>query len=196
MIAIRRGATRRVIVLGPWAFKLARGEMGRRCNRSEAEIYETERDAKNRANLCPVRWCSPWGFVLVMNAARPLEDWAFSELRARGKFPGMGLHAWRSPLAARIQGIRGGGSAITWSRSTTACMGSSILPTSKKLSASGGGSDARSSVLSCNRDVANNGRGASSPLRPSRRWAMTDGGGRKGRSAGGGSFGRSTSSRN
>jgi hypothetical protein len=60
-----------VIVLGPLAFKFARGERGRRCNRYEVNLYKRV-SPRRRAMLCPVFWCAPTGSVLIARAARPL----------------------------------------------------------------------------------------------------------------------------
>lgn len=88
MISIsNKGTTRRpVIVVGPWAFKFARGERGRRCNLYEAELYRTCNDER-REMLCPVRWCSPGGFLLVMQSAVPLTRADQLELLDRDAFP-------------------------------------------------------------------------------------------------------------
>ena len=67
----RVGTTRLVLVIGPWALKFARGERGRRCNRYEAELFASV-DERRRAMLCPVRWCSSGGGLLIMASARPL----------------------------------------------------------------------------------------------------------------------------
>jgi hypothetical protein len=60
-----------VIVLGPLAFKFARGERGRRSNRFEIELYERT-NPQRRAMLCPALWCFQSGSLLVARAARPL----------------------------------------------------------------------------------------------------------------------------
>jgi hypothetical protein len=71
--AIRRGTTRLVIVCGVVAVKVARGEVGRRCNLFEAGIWERNRDHPSRGpRLCPVLWCDPEGHALVMPAVEPL----------------------------------------------------------------------------------------------------------------------------
>jgi hypothetical protein len=67
------GTTRLVLVVGPWAFKFARGPRGRRCNRYEADLFKAV-DARRRAMLCPVRWCSGRGSLLVMAAATPITE--------------------------------------------------------------------------------------------------------------------------
>jgi hypothetical protein len=73
LISIREGATRRVLVVGPFAIKFAIGARGRRCNRYEAECL-SRASVRRRAMLCPVLWCTPSGNVLVMRAARPLTE--------------------------------------------------------------------------------------------------------------------------
>jgi hypothetical protein len=66
------GTTRRpVIVVGPFALKFARNARGRRCNKREADLYRSS-SPKGRILLCPVQWISPYGFLLVMSAAKPL----------------------------------------------------------------------------------------------------------------------------
>jgi hypothetical protein len=87
MIRISRvGTTRLVLVVGPWAFKFARGPRGRRCNKYEADLFETV-DARRRAMLCPVRWCSGRGWLLVMAAAIPLTETEKEELMDSNGFP-------------------------------------------------------------------------------------------------------------
>jgi hypothetical protein len=75
MISISlKGTTRRpVIVLGPWALKFARDERGRRCNLYEAKLFRNSSEW-HREMLCPVRWISPTGWLLIMAAAKPLAE--------------------------------------------------------------------------------------------------------------------------
>ena len=80
------GTTRRVLVVGPWVIKLARGARGRRCNKYEANLFRTV-DARRRAMLCPVRWCSRGGQVLVMALARPLSPADHEDLLDTDGFP-------------------------------------------------------------------------------------------------------------
>ena len=70
MISISlKGTTRRpVIVIGTWALKFSRGERGRRCNLYEAKLCRNSSELR-RAMLCPVRWCSRKGLLLVMQSA-------------------------------------------------------------------------------------------------------------------------------
>src|SRR5262249_7736509 len=56
-LVLCKGTTRAVLVVGPWALKFAGGERGRRCNRFEALLYKRV-DARRRAMLCPVLWCT------------------------------------------------------------------------------------------------------------------------------------------
>ena len=87
MIEICRvGITRRVLVAGPWAFKFARGARGRRCNKYEAELFKTVPD-RRREMLCPVRWCSKSGWVLIMDTAQPLGQSDHADLLDRRAFP-------------------------------------------------------------------------------------------------------------
>jgi hypothetical protein len=68
MIRISRvGTTRLVLVVGPWAFKFARGPRGRRCNKYEADLFKTV-DDRRRA----IAWSSSGGGPLVMASAQPL----------------------------------------------------------------------------------------------------------------------------
>lgn len=84
MIRLKRGTTRTVVVAGPFAVKLARGRVGRRCNLCEARIWELNKaDVSRRDHLAPVLWYHRGGVLLVMAAASPLpaeveptEDWA------------------------------------------------------------------------------------------------------------------------
>jgi hypothetical protein len=69
-----KGVFRRpVIVVGPVAFKIARNEDGRACNRYEADLYRNS-TAHRRTMLCPVLWVSPRGLMLIMRAAIPLSE--------------------------------------------------------------------------------------------------------------------------
>ena len=87
MIRVSRvGATRLVLVVGPWALKFARGPRGRRCNRYEADLFKSV-DARRRAMLCPVRWCWGDGWLLVMATAQPLARADHEDLLDRGDFP-------------------------------------------------------------------------------------------------------------
>jgi hypothetical protein len=83
---IRKGTTRTVIVVGPFAVKLATDERGRRCNRFEADLYERV-DARRRGMLCPVLVCTPAGTALLMPAARPLTEKERDHLWATNGFP-------------------------------------------------------------------------------------------------------------
>jgi hypothetical protein len=68
------GTSRRpVIVIGPIALKFARNAVGRACNWYEASLYRSTTPCR-RAMLCPVIWCSPRAFLLVMRAAVPLSE--------------------------------------------------------------------------------------------------------------------------
>ena len=69
-----KGAFRRpVVVIWPFAFKLARNEAGKASNLYEADLYRRTTDER-RAMLCPVVWVSRRGRLLVMRAARPLSE--------------------------------------------------------------------------------------------------------------------------
>ena len=70
----RAGATRAVVLFGPWAFKLARGKRGVQCNRHEADLFlRNKAKAHRRSMLCCVLWCSWPAVVLIMRrAATPI----------------------------------------------------------------------------------------------------------------------------
>jgi hypothetical protein len=60
MIRISRvGTTRLVLVVGPWAFKFARGPRGRRCNKYEADLFKTV-DDRRRAIALPCALVLEW----------------------------------------------------------------------------------------------------------------------------------------
>jgi hypothetical protein len=87
MISLSKaGTTRLVLVIGPWALKFARGARGRRCNEYEANLFRTA-DERRRAMLCPVRWCSAGGELLVMASAQPLSAADHEELLDADGFP-------------------------------------------------------------------------------------------------------------
>lgn len=76
----RDGVTRIVLLIGPWALKFPRfgygyamGLRGLLCNMQERAIWSL-----GWAQLCPVLWALPGGWLLVMRRARPLtdEEWA------------------------------------------------------------------------------------------------------------------------
>jgi hypothetical protein len=81
-----QGTTRRVLAVGPWAFKIARGARGRRCNKYEDDLFRTV-DVRRQAILCPVRWCSGGGRLLIMASARPLSAADHEELLDTDGFP-------------------------------------------------------------------------------------------------------------
>jgi hypothetical protein len=68
-----KGTTRRVVIIGPLAFKFPRSASGRSCNLYEAECYASA-SPENRHLLCPVVWSAPSGWLLVMRAAEPLSS--------------------------------------------------------------------------------------------------------------------------
>ena len=82
----RAGTTRLVLVIGPWAFKFARDVRGRRCNKYEAKLFKIV-DNRRREMLCPVRWCSNSGWVLIMDAAQPLSESDHANLLDGCAFP-------------------------------------------------------------------------------------------------------------
>ena len=87
---VRRGSTRRVLVIGPIAFKLARRSArgaGQRCNRYEADLYW-----RAKLWLCPVIACSRNGALLVARAATPLTQSEFDEVRKNDGLPDWDYH--------------------------------------------------------------------------------------------------------
>jgi hypothetical protein len=62
-----------VIVMGQFAFKIARNKRGRASNLYEANLYRNVSPAR-RVLLCPVLWVSPKGAMQIMRAAEPLTD--------------------------------------------------------------------------------------------------------------------------
>src|SRR6266849_2233073 len=87
MIVIdRRGSSRLTICIGPWAIKIARNAIGRRCNRYEAELWKRATPAR-RAMLCPVLMPLPAGLALVMPRAEPLSDEEGDHLMRTDGFP-------------------------------------------------------------------------------------------------------------
>lgn len=90
-------------MVGSLAFKIARGERGRRCNRYEAKVYR-QADADRQAKLCPALWCSPFGIVLVARAAVPLTPTEFEGAVANGELPDWhyrGMHDEPDPFEGK-----------------------------------------------------------------------------------------------
>jgi hypothetical protein len=83
MPSLGKGTTRAVFSVGSIAFKLALHQHGAKCNLFEAKLYR-DADARRKAMLCPVLWCSPSGAVLVARRAPTSRGVAGLE-RARGK---------------------------------------------------------------------------------------------------------------
>ena len=75
MIRVSKAGSMRspVIIIGQFAFKLARNRRGRASNLYEADLYRSV-NATRRALLCPVLWVSRNGAVQIMRAAKPLND--------------------------------------------------------------------------------------------------------------------------
>ena len=78
MIQIKRGCTRTVFLVGLWAIKIPTGNSwklflhGLLCNMQEAMFGKSGMDG-----FCPVRFCFPGGWFIVMNRTKPLtyEEW-------------------------------------------------------------------------------------------------------------------------
>jgi len=84
MIAI--GSFRVTICAWRWAIKIARGAMGRRCNRYEADVW-SRATASRRRILCPVVVLLPQGIALIMTRAKPLSEEEAHQLRMTHGFP-------------------------------------------------------------------------------------------------------------
>lgn len=80
------GTTRRVLIFGGFALKIARHNRGRRCNRFEARIW-AEATWERKAMLCPVVACWAGSLVLVMLAAEPLSEEEAEQHRQNDTFP-------------------------------------------------------------------------------------------------------------
>jgi hypothetical protein len=80
------GTSRLVFVLGPVAFKFARGASGRRSNLCERRLYGSVSE-RRRAMLCPVLWCDPLGFMAALPTASPLSEEEKNHLWATDGFP-------------------------------------------------------------------------------------------------------------
>jgi hypothetical protein len=66
------GVYRRVILTSKWAIKFPRLKnlfSGARCNRWESEIWLKWRPKFGWEHLCPVRFCDPFGIILIMDKA-------------------------------------------------------------------------------------------------------------------------------
>jgi len=101
----RRGCTRTVVVVGPFALKFAFDKRGRRCNRFEADLFKRV-DVRRRAMLCPVLWSDPTGTALLMPAARPLTEPGTRSPLGNRWLPRLGLHVRRrSASAIRMETI-------------------------------------------------------------------------------------------
>jgi|SRR5690242_10073753 len=83
---IRRGTTRLVLVIPPFAFKFGRGVRGKRCNKFEAKLF-ADVNERRRSMLCPVIWCAQSGRLLIARAATPLTIAERDDLMARDAFP-------------------------------------------------------------------------------------------------------------
>src|SRR4051812_42559448 len=71
MPSYRYGMNRGVLTSHSIALKFALHERGACCNLSEARTYAVSTGGRQKG-LCPDRWCSYNGAVLVMQYARPL----------------------------------------------------------------------------------------------------------------------------
>jgi uncharacterized protein YbdZ (MbtH family) len=82
----RRGAMRRTLLIGPWAFKFPKGARGRRSNLLEAQYYQSA-SAEAQTILCPVLMCAPAGWFLVMLRATQLSQEECHQLMDCDGFP-------------------------------------------------------------------------------------------------------------
>jgi hypothetical protein len=81
-VKLALGASRRVLLVGGWAIKFARGRVGRRCNREEVRLWSAyQRHPTRGPHLCHVLWCSASGSALIMRRACPAPD-TFREAEA------------------------------------------------------------------------------------------------------------------
>jgi hypothetical protein len=90
-LAVRSGATRRVLIVCPIVFKFARDAAGKRCNRYEADLYRRV-IPRRKAMLCPVIACSPKGLILMARAATPLTKAEHAEIYSKNGFPDWDYH--------------------------------------------------------------------------------------------------------
>jgi hypothetical protein len=65
---IRKGASRVVFLIGPWAIKVPRltqphRSIGRYANRDEQHLWATD---NRRSLMCPVLFADRWGWVVIM----------------------------------------------------------------------------------------------------------------------------------
>jgi hypothetical protein len=93
MLITSHGTTRKVLVLGPVAFKLAKGERGARCNLYEAQLYSTV-TPERRTMLCPVIWCSKNGKLLLAQAAIPLTQSEMNHFIGSDSLPDWDYNPW------------------------------------------------------------------------------------------------------
>lgn len=90
MIYIRSdGTCRFVVCVDGLAFKLAKGEKGRRCNAYEADTWE-HANKRRRSFLCPMLGICFGSQLLIMQRAVPLTDEEARELEARNELPDWG----------------------------------------------------------------------------------------------------------
>ena len=112
-----QGTTRcPVIIIGTWAFKFARGDRGRRCNLYEANLYGTT-TPERREMLCPVHWCSRKGFLLIAQAATPLDPVDQADLVDGDAFPDFNPDRARAGIPFEPKETDSGVSTAAWSRS-------------------------------------------------------------------------------
>lgn len=81
-MAVKRGATRLVILCGPYALKLPNPQTWRSfLNGLLANSQERDFSRLNDPRLCPVLWALPGGWALLMpradslSASEPLPEW-------------------------------------------------------------------------------------------------------------------------
>jgi hypothetical protein len=86
-----RGVTREVLLVGRWAVKVPSIRSWRLfLTGLLANLHEDLWSATRDRRLCPVRWCSPGGFVLVMARAEALAE---SDFVVDADFAGLPLDA-------------------------------------------------------------------------------------------------------
>jgi hypothetical protein len=62
-----------VLIVGKYAFKVARHGVGKRCNLYEAACYRSA-SPENQVHLCPALFCGAGGCFLLMRAAEPVGE--------------------------------------------------------------------------------------------------------------------------
>jgi hypothetical protein len=86
MPSVQKSTSRAAFLTSTIAFKFALHQHGAKCNLFEAKLYR-DADARRKAMLCPVLWCSPNGAVLIARRAAPLIKAQWQKLLSTDGFP-------------------------------------------------------------------------------------------------------------